>query len=445
MEVKQPDQEQRENLDELWSGTGLLKGIGDRYQKSAVAVMLENQRLVNEMLMSNGQADQRLTRMSIPFVRRIFGRSDLFQMVSVQPLLTPTGIVFVPDGYGITRSYEIPSRTMRLTPPVPDFKGECYVNSIDEECDVISDLSNEYSQYITRHVIQDIRNAAGIQLDHVYRSSEDLVAYIKMASGKLVREMGGQATWIVVSPSIAYEIIEAETDFQLFEVSDYVRKDVDFHKFGLWNKRWTVYVDPLAPTTSVVMGHKGEHYHQAGYVFSPYAFYSKGIREENDAATSIVSLIGKRLVYPGFYATINIGNYSITEIEREDKDEEFLDRTTEEGRNLLEARSESGSERGVDAEGVRGGNREIEKPDDSRVSGVESECVVVTPDSSEHQYEEEASVNAEHVAPQCEPLEVTVPHVGGSEEREAAANKPDRRFDDPGVDDLGNEDSPEEE
>lgn len=407
-EIRHPDQEQKDKIEELWKTTGLLEGISNRYQRSAVAVLLENQRLVNEMLVNSDKADSRLTRMSIPFARRVFGRSDLFQMVSVQPLLSTTGMAMVLDGYRIPRSYEIPSRPMRLTPPVPDTEEGA---DLEQEAELIAELAMEYSQHITRHVVEDLRKAAGIQLNHVYRSAEDLVAYIKMASGKLVREMGGQATWIVVSPSIAYEIIEAETDFQLFETPDYIRKDVDFHKFGLWNKRWTVYVDPLAPNTSVVMGHKGESYLEAGYVFSPYALYTQGVKEGD--STNIVSLIGKRLVYPGFYASINIGNYSITEIEREDQDEEFLDRTSEDGRSPVEETSEQGSQRGTDAEGVRGRDPEVEE-DNEAWNECESDIIAKYSEGNRIQ-EEDDDVNAVCIAPQCESSKVAVSHDGGAE------------------------------
>ena len=36
-------------LESRWSSTGILDGIGDRYLRSATAVLLENQRLINEV------------------------------------------------------------------------------------------------------------------------------------------------------------------------------------------------------------------------------------------------------------------------------------------------------------------------------------------------------------------------------------------------------------
>ena len=64
-----------------WGKTGLLEGIGDfdkkgnfhenRYEKAACAVLLENQRLMNEV--STDTTDIAMSkRISIPLVRRIY-------------------------------------------------------------------------------------------------------------------------------------------------------------------------------------------------------------------------------------------------------------------------------------------------------------------------------------------------------------------------------------
>lgn len=90
-----------------WGKTGLLEGIGDyhrvgrdsyefrenRYEKSACAVLLENQRLMNEV--STDTSDIAMfKRISIPLVRRIYPQLIANKIVSVQPLLGPTGLVY---------------------------------------------------------------------------------------------------------------------------------------------------------------------------------------------------------------------------------------------------------------------------------------------------------------------------------------------------------------
>lgn len=80
-------------LEGRWGKTGLLEGIEDRYIRSATAVLLENQRLINET--STGTDDiAQFKRISIPLVRRIYPQLIANKVVSVQPLLGPTGLVY---------------------------------------------------------------------------------------------------------------------------------------------------------------------------------------------------------------------------------------------------------------------------------------------------------------------------------------------------------------
>jgi len=80
-------------LETRWAQTGLLEGIQDRFTRSATAVLLENQRLMNETSTDTGDVAQ-FKRISIPLVRRIYPQLIANKIVSVQPLLGPTGLVY---------------------------------------------------------------------------------------------------------------------------------------------------------------------------------------------------------------------------------------------------------------------------------------------------------------------------------------------------------------
>ena len=80
-------------LEKRWGKTGLLENIEDRYVRSATAVLLENQRLINEASTDTGDIAQ-FKRISIPLVRRIYPQLIANKIVSVQPLLGPTGLVY---------------------------------------------------------------------------------------------------------------------------------------------------------------------------------------------------------------------------------------------------------------------------------------------------------------------------------------------------------------
>ena len=80
-------------LESRWGRTGLLNGIEDKYVRSATAVLLENQRLMNEVSTDTSDIAQ-FKRISIPLVRRIYPQLIANKIVSVQPLLGPTGLVY---------------------------------------------------------------------------------------------------------------------------------------------------------------------------------------------------------------------------------------------------------------------------------------------------------------------------------------------------------------
>lgn len=77
----------------LKNGKSMLDGIPNRTERAAAAVLLENQRLMNEAMTDTGDIAQ-FKRISIPLVRRIYPQLIANKIVSVQPLLGPTGLVY---------------------------------------------------------------------------------------------------------------------------------------------------------------------------------------------------------------------------------------------------------------------------------------------------------------------------------------------------------------
>ena len=82
-----------------WEKSGLLEGINDEYQRGAMAVLLENQ--AKELLreantMSSGDV-QGFAAVAFPIVRRVFAGLIANDLVSVQPMSLPSGLVFFMD------------------------------------------------------------------------------------------------------------------------------------------------------------------------------------------------------------------------------------------------------------------------------------------------------------------------------------------------------------
>jgi len=89
------------SLERKWSETGLLEGIEDQSTRRITSVLLENQKLANASPLTealSGGTDTsdvaQFRRISIPLVRRIYPQLIANKIVSVQPLLGPTGLVY---------------------------------------------------------------------------------------------------------------------------------------------------------------------------------------------------------------------------------------------------------------------------------------------------------------------------------------------------------------
>ena len=83
-----------------WERTGLLEGLGKEYEKSGMAVLLENQakQLVSEANSTGTSANsEEWSGVALPLVRRIFAEIAAKDFVSVQPMNLPSGLVFFLD------------------------------------------------------------------------------------------------------------------------------------------------------------------------------------------------------------------------------------------------------------------------------------------------------------------------------------------------------------
>ena len=100
-------QDEAKALVNKWDKTGLLDGLNEDFQRSGMAVMLENQakQLIQENSGTGGTAggsttgatSEEWSGVALPLVRRIFGEIAAQDFVSVQPMNLPSGLVFYLD------------------------------------------------------------------------------------------------------------------------------------------------------------------------------------------------------------------------------------------------------------------------------------------------------------------------------------------------------------
>jgi len=102
-----PIKKQKEESAKLvtkWEKSGLLEGMDNEWSKSGMAVLLENQarQLISENSKTSpnaggGVGDEEWSGVALPLVRRVFGNIVAQELVSVQPMNLPSGLVFYLD------------------------------------------------------------------------------------------------------------------------------------------------------------------------------------------------------------------------------------------------------------------------------------------------------------------------------------------------------------
>jgi hypothetical protein len=83
-----------------WEQTGLLEGLGNDVEKNNMARLLENQakQLLKEAASSMSGGDvEGFAAVAFPIVRRVFGGLIANDLVSVQPMSLPSGLIFFLD------------------------------------------------------------------------------------------------------------------------------------------------------------------------------------------------------------------------------------------------------------------------------------------------------------------------------------------------------------
>ena len=82
-----------------WEATGLLEGLNNGQQKQGMAVLLENQakELLREASSMAAGDVEGFAAVAFPIVRRVFGGLIANDLISVQPMSLPSGLIFFMD------------------------------------------------------------------------------------------------------------------------------------------------------------------------------------------------------------------------------------------------------------------------------------------------------------------------------------------------------------
>ena len=86
-------------LSKKWEKTGLLEGIDNSMTKTTMARLLENQakELLREASTMSAGDVEGFAAVAFPIVRRVFGGLIANELVAVQPMSLPSGLIFFLD------------------------------------------------------------------------------------------------------------------------------------------------------------------------------------------------------------------------------------------------------------------------------------------------------------------------------------------------------------
>jgi hypothetical protein len=206
-------------------------------------------------------------------------------------------------------------------------------HSIDAEAELTALLSEEVAAEIDREIIRDlIREAAfearwdwaglrnnanffGTQKDW----NQTLITRINELSAQIHKAtLRGGANWIICSA----EAGAVFDDLEYFHVDGSAAPEAEkynlgIEKIGNLGNRYVVYKDPYLPSQIVLIGHKGNTFLEAGYVYAPYIplQLTATIYDPNDFTPrkGIMTRYAKKMINNRFYGVIcidNINTYS---------------------------------------------------------------------------------------------------------------------------------------
>jgi hypothetical protein len=201
-------------------------------------------------------------------------------------------------------------------------------HSIDAEAELTALLSEHIAAEIDREIIIDLINEAPFRARWDYKGlsnnanffgtqkdwNQTLITRVNELSAQIHKAtLRGGANWIVCSAE-AGAIFD---DLEYFHVDGSAQPESEKYnlgveKIGNLGSRYIVYKDPYLPAPIVLLGHKGNTFLEAGYIYAPYIplQLTQTIYDPNDFTPrkGIMTRYAKKMVNNRFYGVIYIDN-----------------------------------------------------------------------------------------------------------------------------------------
>jgi hypothetical protein len=201
-------------------------------------------------------------------------------------------------------------------------------HSVDAEAELTALLSEEIAAEIDREIIRDLINGAMFEARWDYAGlrnnanffgtqkdwNQTLVTRINEVSAQIHKAtLRGGANWVICSAE-AGAIFD---DLEYFHVDGSAAAEVEkynlgIEKIGSLGNRYQVFKDPYLPANIVLVGHKGNTFLEAGYVYSPYIPLQLTQTifdpETFTPRKGIMTRYAKKMINNRFYGVIMIDN-----------------------------------------------------------------------------------------------------------------------------------------
>lgn len=201
-------------------------------------------------------------------------------------------------------------------------------HSIDAEAELTALLSEEIAAEIDREIIRDLVQGAMFEARWDYAGlknnanffgtqkdwNQTLITRVNELSAQIHKAtLRGGANWIICSAE-AGAIFD---DLEYFHVDSSASPETEKYnlgveKIGNLGNRYVVYKDPYMPANIVLLGHKGNTFLEAGYVYAPYIplQLTATIYDPNDFTPrkGILSRYAKKMINNRFYGVILLDN-----------------------------------------------------------------------------------------------------------------------------------------
>ena len=201
-------------------------------------------------------------------------------------------------------------------------------HSIDAEAELTALLSEHVAAEIDREIIIELINGAPFKARWDYKGlannanffgtqkdwNQTLITRVNELSAQIHKAtLRGGANWIVCSAE-AGAIFD---DLEYFHVDgsaspESEKYNLGVEKIGNLANRYVVYKDPYLPPQIVLIGHKGNTFLEAGYIYAPYIplQLTQTIYDPNDFTPrkGIMTRYAKKMVNSRFYGVVMIDN-----------------------------------------------------------------------------------------------------------------------------------------